>query len=169
MERQRFGQLRHQLDGIAALLLFAVFAVCILVVLLTGADAYRRLTDRDRQAHEERSCVQYLSQRIRQADCRGGIEIQENFDDVQALILTGEPTAEGDAVYVTRVYCYNGWLMELYSDKDTDLGPEAGEQIMRTQDLEFVFDDGTLYIKVTNSDGEIDRLLMSPRSGEGTK
>ena len=42
--------IQHQMDGLIALLLFGVFAVCVLAVLLTGADAYRRLTERDRRA-----------------------------------------------------------------------------------------------------------------------
>ena len=47
--------IRHQIDGLIALLLFGVFSVCILAVLLTGADAYRRLTDRDQAALDRKS------------------------------------------------------------------------------------------------------------------
>ena len=58
---------KHHLDGLIALLLFGVFAVCVLVVLLTGADAYRRLTQRDEAAYDRRVCAQYMATRLRQA------------------------------------------------------------------------------------------------------
>ncbi len=53
---------QHHIDGLAALLLFGIFAVCVLMVLLTGANAYRRLTERDqigRASCRERVC-QYV-------------------------------------------------------------------------------------------------------------
>ena len=40
------------MDGVFVLLLFCVFAVCVLSVLLTGAGAYRRLTERDRVSYD---------------------------------------------------------------------------------------------------------------------
>ena len=48
---------KHQIDGLLMLLLFGVFAVCVLIVLLTGARAYRGLTERDRAAYDRRTCV----------------------------------------------------------------------------------------------------------------
>ena len=57
----RRKSIQHHTDALAALLLFGVFAACILAVLLTGADAYRRLTLRDRAVGDRRACVQYLA------------------------------------------------------------------------------------------------------------
>ena len=59
--------IQHHIDGLAALLLFGVFAVCVLAVLLTGADAYRRLTQRDQAAYDRRTCEQYLTTRDRKS------------------------------------------------------------------------------------------------------
>ena len=88
---------KHHLDGLIALLLFGVFAVCVLVVLLTGADAYRRLTQRDEAAYDRRVCAQYMATRLRQADSFEGVAI-EDFQGTDALVL-----AAGDG-YVTRIY-----------------------------------------------------------------
>ena len=38
---------KNHLEGLIALLLFGVFAVCLLIVLLAGADAYNGLTTKD--------------------------------------------------------------------------------------------------------------------------
>ena len=79
--------IQHQLNGLMALLLFGVFAACVLAVLLTGASAYRRLTQRDQEAYLRRTCVQYLATRVRQADSRDRVSV-ESFGGADALVLT---------------------------------------------------------------------------------
>lgn len=150
---------KHQIDALAALLLFGVFAVCVLTVLLTGADAYRRLTDRDRNSYDRRSCTQYIATRVRQSDCLGSISIAP-FGDGQALLLTEE---DG---YITRLYCYQGSLMELYTDGDLELEPEDGEKILALSNLELSLDGGLLTV-TTDCGGERSTLLLSLRSEEG--
>ena len=99
--RRQAGQ--HHIDGLLMLLLFGVFAACVLGVLLTGARAYRRLTQRDRAAYEQRICAQYIASRVRQGDVRGGVTVRP-FGDTQALTLTS-------GGYVTRVYWLEVYLM----------------------------------------------------------
>ena len=141
--------IRHQIDGLIALLLFGVFSVCILAVLLTGADAYRRLTDRDQAAFDRRTTLQYIATRVRQADRADG-------GRVSALVFDDR---DG---YVTRVYCWNGSIMELYAEEALDLTLEAGEPVMEAEAVEFSMEDGRLRI----SSGE-DSLILSLRSGKG--
>lgn len=147
--------IRHQIDGLIALLLFGVFSVCILAVLLTGADAYRRLTQRDRAAGDRRTCLQYIATRVRQADRLDGVRV-EDFNGVNALVFAGEDGC------VTRVYCHNGSIMELYAEEGLELTLEAGEPIMAASALDFSLDGGRL----TVSQGE-ERLTLSLRSGKG--
>ena len=157
MKRQR---IEHQLDGLIALLLFGVFAVCVLAVLLTGANAYRRLTDRDQTAYSSRTCVQYVATRVRQADTESGGIAVEDFDGTTALVLP-----EGD--YVTRVYCCDGYLMELFTDVLSDMGPADGEKIMEAESLDFRLEDGLLTVTAADGTGTEQTLLLSLRSGEG--
>lgn len=145
---------KHHMDGLAALLLFAVFAASILAVLLTGAGAYRRLTLRDQQAYAQRTAVQYVAQRVRQAP--GAVAV-EDFHGADALVLES-----GDG-YVTRVYCWNGSLMELYCAGDLDLNPEDGEKVMEAASLELTLDQGLLTARVDGGP----RLYLSLRGGEG--
>ena len=60
--------LKHSAGAIAPLLLFAVFTVCILSVLLTGADVLKTISKRDQESFRQRTCAQYLTTRIRQSD-----------------------------------------------------------------------------------------------------
>lgn len=152
--------IQHHMDALAALLLFGVFAVCVLSVLLTGARAYRRLTQRDQTAYERRICTQYIATRVRQADSAGRVTV-EDFDGVPALTLVD------DAGYVTRVYCYDGYLMELYTAADAGLTPEAGERLLEAGNLALSLEDGLLEVIVTSPEGIEDTLYLSLRSGEG--
>lgn len=150
---------RHQVDSLLMLLLFGVFAVCVLSVLLTGAKAYRGLTDRDQTAYDRRTCVQYIATRVRQGDVEGGVTV-EPFGDTTALCMTQEG-------YVTRVYWHDGYLMELYTSADAELYPEDGEKIMPLESLSLTMEDGLLTAEIGTTGGVVDTLKLSLRSGEG--
>ena len=150
--------IRHQMDGLLMLLLFGVFAVCVLAVLLTGAKAYRGLTQRDQAAYDRRTCVQYIATRVRQGDVAGGVAV-EPFEDTTALAMTQDG-------YTTRVYWYDGYLMELYTSEDAELSPEDGEQIMPLESLTLSMEDGLLTAEI-GCEGAVDTLRVALLSGEG--
>lgn len=154
--------IKHHTDGLIALLLFGVFSVCVLAVLLTGADAYRRLTDRDQAAYDQRTCIQYIATRIRQADRRDGVRVEE-FCGLDALVLADTP--DNDA-YITRVYYYDGYIMELFCEAALELPPEAGSQIMPANALSFSQEGDLLTITATDASGRENALILSLRSGE---
>lgn len=153
--------IQHHMDGLAALLLFGVFAVCVLLVLITGADAYRRLTDRDQDSYLRRTGVQYIAAHVRHADSLDVVRV-EPFDGVDALVLADE-----GGEYLTRVYCYDGWLMELYCAEGANLGPQDGEKVLKASGLELSRKDNLLEIVLISPKGARDTLRLSLRSGEG--
>lgn len=152
--------IQHQMDGLIALLLFGVFAVCVLAVLLTGADAYRRLTQRDQVAFDRRSCVQYIATKVRQADTAGNVAVVE-IGGVSSLVM------DADQEYVTYLYCYDGWLWELYTWCGEPPVPGDGQQLVETEQVDWFLEDGLLTIQITTELGEEDTLMLSLRSGEG--
>lgn len=175
--------MQHHLDGLLALLLFGIFAVCILAVLLTGANAYKRLTERDQTAFNRRVCVQYLATRVRQADGFTGVEDPEGClwssdSDLTPLLAVGAVTVEPfgdtealvlaeDETYCTRIYWYDGYLMELYADKAGEFLPEDGTPVMEAGGLGMDLSDGLLTLEITSPAGETDILCLDLRSGEG--
>ena len=156
MKRQ---ETKHHMDGLLMLLLFGVFAVCVLIVLLTGAKAYRGLTERDRTAYDRRTCVQYIATKVRQGDVEGGVTV-EPFGDTAALCMR-------QYGFVTRVYCYDGWLMEMYTFEDAELTPQDGEKVMPLSGLSFDLEDGLLTVELQSGEGVTDTLRLALRSGEG--
>ena len=152
--------IQHHIDALIALLLFGVFAACVLAVLLTGADAYRRLTQRDQAAYERRACTQYIATKVRQADGLDNLAVAD-IAGAQTLILGG------DAEYVTYIYCYDGWLRELYSWVEEPMFPESGQGLIQAEGLDLSLEDGLLTIRVTTAQGGEDTLMLSLRSGGG--
>lgn len=149
----------YHFAGLAALLLFSVFAVCIALVLLVGADAYRRLVIRDGTVYNRSTCMQYVATRVRQAEGPDRISVEE-FGGVNALALTDS------ADCITRVYYYDGHIMELYTNVDNVLSPEAGEQVIEAGGLDFTMEDGLLTITVIDPEGKQNTLRLSVRGGE---
>ena len=157
---------QHAGGGLLMLLLFSVFAVCILSVLLTGADAYQRLTERGQDSFERRTAAQYLTTRVHQGDAAGCV-FTGNFDGDPAgtdtLFL--KELIDGEAYY-TRIYCREGMLMELFSGLEDGLQPEDGDPLLPVQALAFSEEQGCITAEITEQDGTVTRLHLLLRSGE---
>ena len=138
MKRQK-----HHIEGLAALLLFTLFALCILDVLLSGTEIYSRLSDRDSDTFNQRSLEGYISTKLRQSDFDGGISVS---DDV--IILAAE---QG---YETRIYCHGGYICELFTRSGIELSPESGERLMKAESMEAELTDGLLRVTLDTAEEE---------------
>ena len=154
---------KRKADTVLVLVLFGVFAVCILAVLLTGADAYRRLAERDEISYDRRVAAQYLATRVRQADEAGCVAV-ESIDGVDVLILREE--IEGEH-YETRVYCYEGYLRELFAGEGEAFAAGDGEQILKAESMALSLEKQVITAEITDSDGQVQTMTLYLRSGEG--
>lgn len=125
-----------KLTDFLALAVFAVFALCVLLVLLTGAKVYRGLVRTGEERFRDRTALQYVATRVRQART----VTLEDFQGCPALVM--QETIDGES-YVTRVYCHDGYLWELFSTSDAALSPEDGEKVLEAE-VTFAFDEGLL-------------------------
>ena len=124
-----------------ALAVFTVFAVCLLLVLLTGAKTYRNLVETGQESYAARTKAMYLTTRVRQFSA---ITV-EDFGGCQALVSREE--IDGEA-YLTRVYCCDGSLRELFSGENAALQPEDGEKILEAESASFSLEDGLLTAEI---------------------
>lgn len=150
-------------DSILALLLFAVFAVCILSVLLTGADSFRKLSARDQAGFDRRTAAQYIATRIHQSDKSDCIAL-EMFDGIPALVC--RETYDGE-VYCTRVYFHEGFICELFSAAEAVLSPGDGERIMPVAGLTFEENGGLITARITDMTGAQSAVTLAVRSEKG--
>lgn len=154
---------KRNLSGLLVLLIFAVFAISVLMILLSGADIVRRLTGRGQDAYDHRTAVQYLTTRVHQADSAGSVAVgAEEGGDV--LILTEE--IDG-AQYETRVYCYDGYLREMFCSAGAGLPPEFGEKILPMTSFRIALEDSVLSGSFTLTDGSSEAFCLFLRSKGG--
>lgn len=142
-----------KLTDLLTVLVFTVFALCVLLVLLTGAKVYRNLVQKGEDSYASRTAAQYVITRVHQAQ---DVSV-EPFGEVDALVLR-EQTEDG--IYLTRVYCQDGFLWELYSPEDAQLNPGDGEAVLPMQKLELSADDGLLTVTL-NAETELMLCLQA--------
>ena len=156
------------MDGVWVLLLFSIFAVCILSVLLTGADGYRRQVDRDAASYSRRTAVQYIATKVRSGDRLDGMEVCA-LDGAETgnNVLVLRETVNGQA-YETRIYCYKGYIRELFSVADGTFSPEDGTPVLKAGRLIFSLDEGSriLIVETADENGTESELTLTLRSGE---
>jgi len=156
---------RHQIDGAFVLLLFGIFAVCVLMVLLTGAGSYQRLTERDSASYSRRTAVQYVAAKVRGADAAGCVTVSDfagDADGGDTLFL--KETVDG-ADYCTRIYYDDGYIRELFTAADAAVSPEDGEKVLAARGLSFSAADGRLTVTATDENGAVTSLTLALRSG----
>ncbi|MEA4919670.1 MAG: DUF4860 domain-containing protein [Clostridiaceae bacterium] len=122
-----------------SLLPFFSTLICILSVTMmgaaiidavsSGASAYESSSDAVCAQYTARTLVSYVSAKIQGTNAAGNIYISD-FDGVSALFL--EEEIEGE-YYITAIYCQDGFLKELFAQKDSGLSPSDGMEIISCQ------------------------------------
>ena len=143
------------ISALSAIVMLTVFAISILSVLLGGAQVYSRLTRRDGDSFDSRTCAGYLQTKVRSAE--GPVTV-EPFGDTQALCFYQQANGRR---YVTRVYCYEGYLMELFSLQSGEFSPLDGEKLMPAQSLTCHLEGSRLCLVLTDQYGSEQSLYMA--------
>ena len=172
---------KSNLTALAPLLLFVIFTICILTVLLTGADIYQKISQRDQNSFQRRTAVQYLTTRLRQSDAEkmvfvgdfstGTADSAENSGNFGS----GSATA-GDTLFLreelngrtfyTRIYCHDGYLCELFSEAGLETAKRFGQPILEVNALHFTIQGNLLYVEIEYADSTVETLMLHLRSGE---
>lgn len=155
---------------VAPLLLFAIFASCVVIVLLFGAGNYQKLTRRDQDSYQRRTTVQYLTTRIRQSDAAGMVFVGDFYE--------ATPKTSGDTVFIrevlggrtfyTRIYCHDGYLWELFAEETATMEPADGERIFAVEQMRVVQDEDRLCFELAFANKEIANIWVTCRTGKET-
>lgn len=151
---------KKNLSGLIVLVLFGVFAVCILAVLLSGTSVYNRLVGRDEKTFDDRTAAQYISTRIHSALNADAVSIM-SVDGSDAIRISESYDGEE---YQTLLYCREGWLYELFTTAEGDMDALAGERILLADSIHGTIENGLLRIRLKDANGE-QVLLLSLRGG----
>ncbi len=154
---------RHSFDVVFVLLLFLVFTAAVLMVLISGASAYKNISASVEEQFQERTCLNYISTKLRHYNSEGDIYITE-IGGVPALALN--ESIDGES-FVTYIYLYDGCVRELYMQENVGLPPDAGDEIIEAENIEFSMPaDNIIRVECTGADGGTSELLINI-CGEG--
>ena len=157
---------RTDVVSVLPFFLFALFAICTVSVLLAGAKLYRNQTERDRNGYTQRTVAQYVTTRIRQADKYDSFfvgDFDEKLPKEQGNAFFFTETL-GGAEYYTCIYCYDGYLCELFAAAEDSFEPSAGERIIEVEGILFSYNGETVNVNITHSDRDSQRLILYVRS-----
>lgn len=151
------------LDTIPNLFLFFLFTACMLAVLLCGARIYQNVSTVMEQQYSVATCTNYLTAKVRHYDRTGGVE-KGKLGDVDTLVL--RDTYDGEE-FITHLYSYDGYLMELFSFAEGDFLPSDGMQIIPLDELKISEEDGMLRLYCREQEMESEAVLWLHNEGAG--
>ncbi|MBR0417389.1 MAG: DUF4860 domain-containing protein [Firmicutes bacterium] len=140
----------HKFDILAVLLILCVFSAAILSLLLSGAGTYKNITEKDRASQQEQILELFISNKVFQAENRDSVRLTEEG----GVSILAVDSIENGEPHVTRVWCYGGWIRELYSDAGYNFTPDDGEKIAKAEELSFTEDGGLLKVRIVSSGKE---------------
>ncbi|WP_302961950.1 DUF4860 domain-containing protein [uncultured Adlercreutzia sp.] len=165
-------------------ILFALFVVTLLMAILVGTGVYRALHQEGAAADEQRLSLTLLANDVRANDQIDAVarawvtedavqvEVAEGADGLAAAAdAAGEARSlfSGPAlvlretlpsgVYETRLYCYDGTIMEEYALADAPYDPEKATAIVASDVFDFAYEGGLLTI--TTDAGSVSVALRS--------
>lgn len=158
------GKRGNLISAAAVILVFCVFAVAVLSVLISGAGVYARLTERNRLAYDSRTCIQMVATKVRQASAPDCVMLSD-YGDGDAIVISQDILGRE---YQDRIYCHEGWLMELFAASDGEFSPEDGEKLMKVREMHVSEAEGMLYITIVDENGTRAQQYLSLRGGGGT-
>ena len=159
---------KHNIENAFVLVLFAIFAVTIVVVLALGASSYKSLVERDNDSYNKRIITSYVVAKIRNNDeidavAVGGFAHVNEADGVDTLHMY--QAIEG-ARYDLRVYYYDGQIYEMLTLAGAEMDPQDGNAIMEAQGLAFTKDGNVIHMVSRDADGRENEATVTLRCGE---
>jgi hypothetical protein len=149
---------RHMIDILFVLSLFCVFAISSVVLILFGADIYKKTVSRMDSNYASRTSVAYITEKIRQSDQYDSIMIDDS-QGYERLMMTQE--IDG-LTYATSLYEYDGYLYELFARTDIELPIDAGQQVIAISGLKFeLLSDSLLKIDYTDESDNAQTIYVS--------
>lgn len=151
----------HTISQAFVFLLLAVFATLSTLMVLFSAQLYRGTVSETEQIGERRVLSSYIANVVHGNDGAGMVRVEERAG-IKMLVFDWKDSGEH---YETLVYCYDGYLRELFADAQQEFEPEYGEKICAVRTFEPVLQDGLLEVCIQDEYGEESVIHLALRSG----
>lgn len=117
---------KHVIDLLFPIALFLVLAASSLFLVILAANVYQKSVAWEESNYESRTCLSYVTEKIRQSDENGGITVG-TFDGMPCLMLH---QTFGEQSYITYLYSYEGQLRELFVQEGVSMKASDGQAIL---------------------------------------
>lgn len=142
------------------LALLCIFIIGSLVLMNVGVHVYKNIVENNAQNFRLRASLSYVATKVRQYDTADTVFVREE-DGIPMLVFAEE--LEG-ATYLTRIYCYDGNMMELFQEEGLEHDLNDGFEIMELDDLQIEQQENQILLTAMDG-GEKESLTLSLRSG----
>ena len=152
-QRQQIGRRgekikrKHMIDLLFPIALLLVLAASSLFLVILAANVYRKSVAWEESNYGSRTCLSYVTEKIRQSDTDGGVETG-TFDGIPCLILRQN---FGDQAYATYLYSYEGQLCELFVQEGADVHAPDGQRILEVNNFNITEQEKGIF-KISCSD-----------------
>ena len=157
------------IQNVFVLLLLSVFAILSTFLVTVGAQLYRNTVDSAEKNNNTRIMTAVVRSAIWAED--GGLVETENLTydvedgpsgELTALSILHEYDGE---VFVKRLYAYEGWLRESFTEKEMPFNPEYGEELCEIAAFEPAIDGKQLTVGLETKDHQQSTVKMFLRAG----
>ncbi|SDB21475.1 DUF4860 domain-containing protein [Eubacterium oxidoreducens] len=146
--------------SISMLILYGILIVALLFLTMAGCRLYTVFTDKRLANEQKRATLSYLQAKVASLDAQGAITIEDGPEKCSDMLVL----AEGETQYETRIFVYNGQLMELFTKTTASTDIQLAEVITSEEEFEMELNaDGSL-LRVETSQGT---AMMAIRSAKG--
>lgn len=138
----------HSIDSLFVVFLFAVFIFMALIIIGSGAAAYKNSAAQMEDRFDRQTCISYITAKIRSNNEADKISVVD-FNGVNALCIRDN---FGEDAYNTYIYLYDGMIRELFCSAEVSLDLEAGSALTSASELNFSCSGGLYEITLVDAD-----------------
>lgn len=145
------------------LTLFGIILLAVLILVTVGTQVYKMVVEAQVDSDERRAGLSYLSARVRAADVKDSVLLREGPEGTALVLL--EEDSDG-SVYETRIYLYEGRLVEEYAMAGGEFSPDNAVAVAETESFLPVFTRDNL-LEITTDQGTVKAALRTVDAGAG--
>ena len=148
---------KHSMDIFFVLCIFLICAMSLLGMLFVGARTQQKINQSTEANFYMRTSLLYISNKAKFFQEAGSISVSE-FNGGSALFFEEEID---EVKYITKVYMHEGYLMELFTEANSDIEADVGTIITNISFFEAKqIEDGLIDIRIKNPNGNESSVII---------
>ena len=154
---------KNRITDIFPMLLFLIFTLSALGIVTFSVQIYRNIVERAEGRFDTETAAAYISEKFRSHDQGGCISISD-FMGNDALAI--DETVK-EVPYITYIYVYDGYLRELFIEKDKipECSASDGNEILPMQEMKpEQISDRLVKLEFTDAEGKKAETYLSLKS-----